>query len=109
MITYRWIISNLRVVPSLQGQTNVVVSVDWILYGTDGTHDASRQGAVDIPYSTADGFTPYEQLTEAMIIPWVQEAITEPMISDYKKAINLAIDQKARPPIVTPGLPWAIY
>jgi hypothetical protein len=107
MITYRWIISKLRAAPSLQGQTNVVVSVDWILYGTDGTHDASRQGAVDVPYSPDEGFTPYDQLTEAMIIPWVQEAITEPVIASYKKAIELAISQKASPPLITPDLPWA--
>lgn len=109
MITYTWIISKLHAAPSYQGQTNVVVAADWILHGTDGTYDSSKQGAIDIPYSTTDGFTPYEQLTEAMVLPWVQAAITEPMISDYKKAIELAISQKAQPPIITPGLPWATY
>lgn len=107
MITYQWIISKLHCAPSAQGQTNVVVAANWILHGTDGTYDASMQGAVDIPYSTEAGFTPYDQLTEAVVLPWVQAAITEPTIQDYKKAIELAISQKAQPPIITPDLPWA--
>lgn len=107
MITYQWIIKKLHCAPVAQGQTNVVVAAEWILYGTDGEHDASMQGAVDIPFNEGSGFTPYDQLTEATVLPWVQAAITEPTIESYKKAIELAISQKANPPIVTPDLPWA--
>ena len=52
---------------------------------------------------TAEGFVPFDQLTEANVLEWVQGAVD---VEAIESQLAAQIEQQKEPPIVT-GLPWA--
>lgn len=69
----------------------------------DGEYSASSYGTVSVtPDPTAESFIPYDQLTEADVVGWVEAAIDVPAIESALTA-NIA-EQKN--PTSEAGLPW---
>jgi hypothetical protein len=91
----------------LDGETDVVFTVHWTLNGTDGTYNGSAYGSVGVELSTSGAFTPYEDLTEAQVVSWVQDALGEEQVASYEANVAQQISDQVDPPVVTPPLPWS--
>jgi hypothetical protein len=70
------------------------------------THYGSNYGSTSfIPDSTAEGFTPFADLTESEVIVWVKAALGADRVAETEAAIAAQIaDSKA--PASAAGVPW---
>lgn len=97
--------------PELDGETDVVFTVHWTLSGTEtisGTvYNGGVYGSVGVTLDEGGTFTPYDQLTEAQVIGWVQDALGEDQVTAYEANVAQQIADQANPPVVTPPLPWS--
>lgn len=107
-ITYTWAVTGLKV-RNAPNVNDVVVQTYWTKTGTDDAGDSGTfNGAT--PFSMADidpsQFVPFDQLTEADVLGWIQPLVTgsyeEHVNAEIQKQINLQKDPETEPP-----LPWA--
>jgi hypothetical protein len=93
-----------------QPDPDYVVRVFWTLTGVDEQISVSQSGSLDfLQNQEQSGFVPYSELTETMVIGWVETALGENSISNYENSIQEQIDFLNNPtsvPEYTP-LPWA--
>jgi hypothetical protein len=85
-----------------------VVNVLWTLTGVDGQYTASIGG--NSQFTVQEGtFTPYDQLTQAQVIGWVQNSLGADGIANFEANVQGQINSMITPPVSpqnTP-LPWA--
>ena len=106
-ITNTWAVVQMDAYPEYEGEADVVFTVHWTLTGTDGTYVGSVYGSVGVSLNEGATFTPYEDLTEAQVIGWVQDALGEEQVAAYEENVAQQIADQIDPPVVTPPLPWA--
>lgn len=106
-ITNTWTVVQMDCYPELDGETDVVFTVHWTLTGTEKTLSGSVYGSVGVTIDEGATFTPYEDLTEAQVIGWVQDALGEEQVAAYEANVAQQIADQANPPVVTPPLPWS--
>jgi len=105
--TYIWIAEQLDCYPEKDGKTDVVFTVHWRLNGTDGTNTATVYGSVGLTYEPGQPYTPYEDLTQAQVIGWVQDALGSEQVQALTDNVAAQLAAIANPPVVAPPLPWA--
>lgn len=106
--TYTWHIDRMSTLQ--EPQPNYVVEVAWTVTGTDGQYNPSCGNFTTLTTSQNSTFIPYENLTEADVISWVQAALGTAGVAEVEAKIQLAIDRQITPLTVTPQdtpLPWA--
>ena len=106
-ITNTWAVVQMDAYPEEDGEQDVVFNVHWTLTGTDGTYTGSVYGSQGVSIDPDAPFTPYDQLTEAQVIGWVQAAMGEEQVASYEANVAQQIEDQIDPPVVTPPLPWA--
>lgn len=104
-ITYTWTIAQLDCKPVVDGLQNVVSTVHWRMIGTEGAYSAEVYGAVALP-GPGHPFVAYDDLTQAQVEGWVESALGEDQVQEYRQGIASQIAALANPPIVRPALPW---
>ena len=109
MTNYTWTITNLYT-QTIDGKEDYVVIAYYDVLGTDGTYSASMTSNL-AQFSTEDvtEFTPYADLTEAIVLDWVKESLGENGIISIEACIQGQIDSEINPPVSpenTP-LPWS--
>jgi hypothetical protein len=107
MTTFTWTINNMYTVQ--QPDPNYVVNVLWTLTGVDGTTTASVEGSTMFDSNQSSTFIPYNQLTQATVIGWVQDNLGEQGVANYEACVQGQINSILTPPVSpqnTP-LPWA--
>lgn len=109
MITYTWKITGLKT-KDIDGKPSAVVQTYWQKIGTDengnqGTFAGATPFTVD-PTDDSGPFKPFNELTEADIIAWIQTVV----VGNYEEHVNgkiaEQIEQKITP-VVDAKLPWA--
>ena len=88
---------------------NYVVNVIWTLTGVDGEFTASIGGNTVFDSNQSSTFIPYNELTQDIVIGWVQANLGEQGIANYEANVNGQIASMQNPPVSpenTP-LPWA--
>ena len=97
-----WTISTLERNSSDDG----VIVAHWRASDVDGDHSGSSYGTCSFtPDSSAEGFTPYADITEAQAIGWVKDSMGEETVTAVEDSIAAQIaDSKA--PSVVAGTPW---
>ena len=106
-MNYTWIINAMYVVQS--PEPNYVVNVIWTLSGTDGKYTADIQGNTELAITPDQpDFIPYADLTEEIVVGWVQETLGPTGIYNYEQNIVGQIDSMINPPISPEQapLPW---
>lgn len=106
-ITNNWSVVAMHAYPELDGETDVVFTVHWVLSATDGTYNGSVYGSVGVTLDEGSTFTPYASLTQAQVIGWVQDALGEEQVASYEANVAQQIADQINPPVVTPPLPWS--
>jgi len=77
-----------------------VVTVHYTVNAVDGDYTASTYGTVG--YTEEGAFTPYSQLTEAVVVGWVQNSLGQATVEE-----SLASQIEAQKnPVSESGLPW---
>jgi hypothetical protein len=99
MTTYLWTIQDMNRLTS----DGFVVTVHYNVGATDGTYQANTYGTTS--YTQAEGitFVPYESLTQAIVVGWVQEALGKDVV---EASLQSQIDAK-KAPVQATGLPWS--
>jgi len=110
MINYTMNVQKLWTLPEQNGQSNVVVRVIFSYTGVS-TQNASIshtvEDAVQLEY-TGGAFTPFDQLTEAQVLAWVNAALPDEQRITCEAVIKNMINRKLNP-IARPQaqqLPW---
>jgi hypothetical protein len=105
-ITYTWEITALKT-RTEGANENAVIQTYWIKKGTDEHgHTGTFTGAtpftsVDVP---AESFVPFDQLTEEIVLGWIQSVVT----GEYEQHVNGKITAQIDSQHTTqPELPWA--
>ena len=77
-----------------------VTTVHYNVSAVDGDYTASTYGTVG--YTEEGAFTPYSQLTEALVVGWVQNSLDKDAV---ETALAAQIDAQKNP-VSESGLPW---
>jgi hypothetical protein len=77
-----------------------VVTVHYTVNAVDGEFTASTYGTVG--YTEKGAFTPYSQLTEAVVVGWVKDSLGQETV---ETALAAQIEVKKNP-VSESGLPW---
>ena len=105
--TYAWTINSMYTIQ--QPDPNYVVNVNWTLTGVDGATTASIGGNTVFDSTQGSSFVPYDQLTEATVIGWVQASLGEQGIANYEANVQGQINSILNPPVspANTPLPWS--
>ena len=104
MTTFTTTITNLYTLPQVDGQTDVVVNVLFNVAGIDGQYEANIDGSQRCTLTPGQAFTPYDQLTQAQVIGWLDPQ----MISNSQACVQGQINSMITPPVspTNQALPW---
>jgi hypothetical protein len=108
MTTYTWTIDSMYTVNT--PDPDYVVNVLWTLTGVDGQATASIGGNTTFDSSVQPAsFTPYDQLTQAIVLGWIQDSLGADGISNYEACVQGQIDSILNPPVSPSNqpLPWS--
>jgi hypothetical protein len=105
MNTYNWITTNLYTI-DVNNENGYVVTAVYDVNATDGTYFASMtnvcQFSVD---ANKPNFIPYADLTNDIIIGWVQESLGVDGVNSITASLDGQINAQANPPITPQNTP----
>ena len=109
MTTYNWNTTSLYT-ETIDGQSDFVVIVNYEVVGVDGEYTASLSNTARISTELVSEFIPFADLTNEIVIGWVQEDLGEDGVSNLEACIQGQIDSLITPPVspVNTPLPWSI-
>jgi len=105
-MTYTWKITGVKTVDT-DSVTDVVIQTYWEKTGTDENgNQGTFSGATPFSQSSInpENFIPYAQLTEEIVLGWIQAAVVGSYGEHVNEQIQKQIDAKN---IKQPRLPWA--
>jgi hypothetical protein len=109
-ITYTWTATALIGYPTFDGETDVVTRASYTVLGDDGEgHTADYSNWQETPLDPSVPFIPYADLTNDIVIGWVQAALGPDRVASIEESIAIVIQRQVTPPPepeVLP-LPWA--
>jgi hypothetical protein len=107
MITYTWEFPRFLAHPTLNGMSNVVHNVEYILSATDGEgHGAQLFGNVGLSEPDSMEFREFNYLTQNLVQAWVESALGEEVLQDFKDNLANQIQQQIVPATITLNKPW---
>lgn len=109
-LTYTWKVTNLKIQDVTANRPKAVVQTYWEKHGTDengntGFFAGATPFTVD-PTDDSGPFIPFDQLTEADVLGWIQSVV----VGDYEKHVNERIQKNMEENmnvVVDAALPWA--
>ena len=110
--TYSWTIQQLayEIGPDSDGHRDVVYIVDWLLTASDEEdppHNARWSGITHVTREAAIDWIPYEELTEAVVVGWVEEDMGEDELVAMKSKLDAQIAEDVAPTRKTNStMPW---
>jgi hypothetical protein len=107
MTTYIWNVKDLYTKTEGQLQ-DYVVFANYEVTGTDGTYTASLPSTCQFEVTQGSTFVPYEDLTEELVIEWIQQTLGVNGVTSITACIDGQIESQKNPPVTpqnTP-LPW---
>ena len=109
--TYIWTVKSMECYPTYQSQTDVVFTVNAIVTATDDSTPPFTSSAglsMGINYDESEQYIPYADLTQDIVIGWVQEALGQEGIANIESTLDSQIANMVNPTITTLPLPWVI-
>jgi hypothetical protein len=105
MTTFTTTVVQMFTLPQEAGQTDVVVNVQYLVTGVDGTYTADIGFSQQFTIQQGGSFTPYAQLTEAQVIGWADPQTVSNMQACVQGQINSMINPPVSP--TSQALPWS--
>jgi len=101
MVNYKWVISDL-VAKIQDGElSNIIETVHWRYQATDGEHTADVYGSVRLEAPDTESFKPFEQVTEADVIAWLESKLD---VEAMRSGLDAQLDAIANPTHVSLNL-----
>lgn len=106
-ITYTWAVTGMKVT-TIGTESDYVVQTYWTKTGTDESGNTGTfSGATPLdPNPDQVDFTPYDQLTQEIVLAWIQPMVTGSYETHVNDVIAKQIADKIDP-VTQPDLPWA--
>jgi hypothetical protein len=104
MITYIKQVSSLQAYKELDNEPNVVYNIYWSLVGTDGEYTSTCPAMTYVPFTAGASFVPFEEITEEMVIGWIDTYTPLVLIKQYEQSVSNGIESQKT--LETPPLPW---
>ena len=99
-----WQITNL----DRKTDDGFVLVAHWQCVDTDGNYSGRVYNTQAFEFNPDEsGLIPYDDLTEAEVIGWVQAALGDEGVAATEAAVAAQIEAQKNPPIST-GLPWSV-
>jgi hypothetical protein len=105
MTTFTTTVTQMFTLPQEAGQTDVVVNVNYLVTGVDGTYTADIAFSQQFTIQQGGSFTPYAQLTEAQVVGWADPQTVSNMQACVQGQINSMINPPVSP--TSQALPWS--
>jgi hypothetical protein len=104
---FRWSVSRMEVVPSLNGLSNIVKNIHWVYYGNveiNGKKYSSYYSDITtLPPPVGDSFLPYENLTPEIVYGWLDSMAN---VGFARSFIYKNLQNAFNPPIIILPLPF---
>jgi len=110
MTTFNWTVTQL-LTETIAGEQNYVVIANYEVVGVDGVYSSSLSDSARFSTANVDTFIPYQDLTNTIVIGWIQALLGIDGVANYEASIQGQIDSQINPPVtpeVTP-LPPNFY
>jgi len=108
MKNYTWTVTNLYTIDT-QTETDYVVDAIYEIVGTEEsggkTYTASLSGTATFEVVQGESFIPYSDLTNAIVIGWVQDQLGADGVSNYEASVGGMIDSEINPPVSPENTP----
>lgn len=107
MTTFTWIVKQL-LTQTIDGEQNYVVIANYDVVGVDGEYSSSISDSAKFSTDNVDNFTPYNELTNDIVVGWIKSVLGPDTVANYEESIQGQIDSQINPPVTpqnTP-LPW---
>ena len=108
MTTYTWNVTALYT-EAVATESDYVVIANYTVVGVDDTYSAELSNIARFNTASVSPFVPYEDLTNDIVIGWIQDELGPDGVSNLEACIQGQINSQINPPTVpvnTP-LPWA--
>jgi hypothetical protein len=105
MTTFTTTVIQMFTLPQEAGQTDVVVNVQYLVTGVDGTYTANIGFSQQFTIQQGESFTPYAQLTQAQVVGWADPQTVSNMQACVQGQINSMINPPVSP--TSQPLPWS--
>jgi hypothetical protein len=106
-ISYIWTINSMESYPQAEGQTDVVVKVNYSCAATDGTYSAAVAGMVNLKLDPEAPYTPYADLTEEQVVGWVKGVLGPEGVQERQNAAEQTLAYRFYHPVTLPN-PWSV-
>ena len=104
MTTFTTTVTQMYTLPQVEGQTDVVVNVIYLVTGVDDTYTANISFNQQYTIQQGGSFTPYSELTEAQVVAWADPQTITNMEACVQGQINSMINPPVSP--TSQALPW---
>jgi len=105
--TYEWVVSQMDTAPSLDGLTDVVVTVHWrrnaIAVDGDKTYFSDVYGSMGCQTPSGTDFTAYPDLTFEQVCGWLDAGND---VEALNANLDAQIENQINPPIIVLPNPW---
>lgn len=106
MTTFAWQFTQLDVLPSFEGLTDVVECMHWRLTASDGLgHTATAYGEQCAGPPDPNNFTPFASLSAGQVTGWVEAAMGDEL-GAVQAQLEGQLAEAANPTIVGLPPPW---
>jgi hypothetical protein len=98
--TFTWHIANLE----RETADGFVMTAHYTVTAEDGTYSSGAYGSLG--FERPDKLIPYADLTEELVIGWVQDAFGAEKVTEIEAALQAQLDEQ-RHPSKASGMPWS--
>jgi hypothetical protein len=104
MTTYTWNVTALYT-ETIDGEQNYVVIANYEVVGVDGTYTASLSNIARFSTASVTPFIPYEDLTNNIVVGWIQQELGVDGVANTEACIQGQIDSQINPPVAPQNTP----
>jgi len=97
---FSWAIANLE----RETGDGYVYTAHYTISAKSAAYSASAYGSIG--FERPDSLIPYSDLTEATVVQWVKDALTEEKVEQIEEALQNQLDEQAAPTKAA-GVPWS--
>ena len=108
MITYNWNCKTVDAYVEKDNEADVVYNVHWVVTGTsdevdpqDNPYSATSIGTQTLDVSEITNFIPFDQVTNAEVVEWTQEAMGAEQVTAIEAGIASQIESLIHPTTIT--------
>ena len=102
-MAFNWVISQLDSIPTIDGMDKVISVIHYRAQKQHEDFTADTYGALSVGTPHEASFTPYADVTQAMVEEWLTEGLDCEAI---EANLDAQIENFLNPPIVAYPLPW---